>query len=390
MLAKTESACFVIADYPATPTSCPASNSTMPRTLLPTSWTCWSGAASAVPPRQVRRRRGFRLRACREGRWSAPGGWIEQAYFAFRKRLAASSRPALASARPAAGCRAWTSSSWFIMGSSSGKRCRAARSRGAGRDPGPPAPQNEVGKTFGPHAYALYSDACVQSLGIDPAAQGLQGHAEAIEHIGETKCWVSDLEEAWTQEIETARTLVQRADALLLIERDFAAPRQALWDLSPRLSTTHAGTEATASSRPLRRDVVAPARRTTASTARTRSSRTSLTGTVRLCDFDGAAADPGRPRKSCSPIRSRNATTAGPTSNSASRSRSRGSALLRASQAHGRGGLYGWVRYPAYNGGGTSGGFDGRGRAASARFARALRDAAAPYALAGGSESNSV
>ncbi len=56
-------------------------------------------------------------------------------------------------------------------------------------------------------------------------------HAEAIEHIGETKCWVSDLERAWTREIETAHNLVPRADAYMLIERDFAAPRQAVWDL---------------------------------------------------------------------------------------------------------------------------------------------------------------
>src|SRR6516225_6089603 len=91
--------------------------------------------------------------------------------------------------------------------------------------------KNDVGKTFGPHAYALYSDACVRAMGIDPAAQGLLEHAEAIEHIGETKCWVTDLEAAWTREIETARSLVPRADAYMIIERDFAAPRQVVWDL---------------------------------------------------------------------------------------------------------------------------------------------------------------
>jgi uncharacterized protein YndB with AHSA1/START domain len=91
--------------------------------------------------------------------------------------------------------------------------------------------KNDVGMTFGPHAYALYSDACMRAMGIDPTTQGFLEHAEAIEHIGETKCWLSDLEEAWTREIETARNLVQRAGAYLIMERDFAAPRQALWDL---------------------------------------------------------------------------------------------------------------------------------------------------------------
>ena len=39
-------------------------------------------------------------------------------------------------------------------------------------------------------------------MGIDAKAQGLVEHAETIEHIGETRCWVSDLEQAWTNEIE--------------------------------------------------------------------------------------------------------------------------------------------------------------------------------------------
>ena len=57
--------------------------------------------------------------------------------------------------------------------------------------------KNDVSTAFGGHAYALYSDACIRAMAIDPAAQGLVEHAEAIEHIGETKCWVSDLEQAW-------------------------------------------------------------------------------------------------------------------------------------------------------------------------------------------------
>jgi hypothetical protein len=72
--------------------------------------------------------------------------------------------------------------------------------------------KNEVSKTFGARAYALYSDACVQAMGIDPRAQGLVEHAEAIEHIGETKCWASDLEAAWTRESEIGRTVVQLDD----------------------------------------------------------------------------------------------------------------------------------------------------------------------------------
>jgi uncharacterized protein YndB with AHSA1/START domain len=90
--------------------------------------------------------------------------------------------------------------------------------------------KNDVSKKLGGHAYALYSDACVRATGIDPAAQGFAEHSEAIDVIGETKCWIRDLEQAWTRENETTRVVVARADALRVIERSFAAPPPAVWE----------------------------------------------------------------------------------------------------------------------------------------------------------------
>ncbi len=157
---------------------------------------------------------------------------IEQAYFAFRKRLR--------SIKQATSCECQACSRMQSLDVKFVVHCgefirqkMAGREELAGRDVilVHRLLKNEVGRTFGPHAYALYSDACVKALGIDPAAQGLSEHAETIEHIGETKCWVSDLGEAWRRETETKRTLVPREGACMLIERDFATPRQALWDL---------------------------------------------------------------------------------------------------------------------------------------------------------------
>ena len=91
--------------------------------------------------------------------------------------------------------------------------------------------KNDVGKTFGPRAYGLYSDACVRAMGIDAKAQGLVEHAETIEHIGETKCWVRDLEQAWTSENETKWSVVARDNAFRVLETDFAAPPRG--DLGP-------------------------------------------------------------------------------------------------------------------------------------------------------------
>lgn len=157
---------------------------------------------------------------------------IEQAYFAFRKRLR--------SIKQASACKCQACSRMqsldvkFVVHHGEFIRQKmSGREEFAGRDVIliHRLLKNDVGKTFGARAYALYSDACVRALGIDSAAQGLVAHREAIEHIGETKCWVSDLEQAWIRQTETARTLVPRDRAYILIERDFAAPRQMVWDL---------------------------------------------------------------------------------------------------------------------------------------------------------------
>jgi Protein of unknown function (DUF2652) len=119
---------------------------------------------------------------------------IEQAYFAFRRRLR--------SIKQASSCECQACSRMqsldvkFVVHHGEFIRQKmSGREELAGRDVilVHRLLKNDVGKTFGPRAYTLFSDACVRAMGIDPAAQGLKEHAEAIEHIGETKCWVSDL-----------------------------------------------------------------------------------------------------------------------------------------------------------------------------------------------------
>ncbi len=156
---------------------------------------------------------------------------IEQAYFAFRKRLrnikqANSCECQACSRMQSLDVKFVVHQGEFIRQKMSG------REELAGRDVilVHRLLKNDVSKTFGAHAYALYSDVCVRAMGIDPLGQGFVEHSEAIEHIGETKCWVRDLEEAWIRESGTARNVVRRADAFAVIERDFAAPRPAVWE----------------------------------------------------------------------------------------------------------------------------------------------------------------
>jgi uncharacterized protein YndB with AHSA1/START domain len=90
--------------------------------------------------------------------------------------------------------------------------------------------KNTVNERFGGRAYALYSDPCIRALGIDPVAQRLVEHRESIDIIGDVTCWVRDLEEAWEQDNERERNEVIRDKAAMVIEFDIAAPRPMVWD----------------------------------------------------------------------------------------------------------------------------------------------------------------
>jgi hypothetical protein len=90
--------------------------------------------------------------------------------------------------------------------------------------------KNSVNERFGSHAYALYSEACIQAMGIDPIEQGLAEHSETIDIIGEVKCWIRNLEEAWQKENHRSRTEVTRENAAMVMEFEIAAPRPTVWE----------------------------------------------------------------------------------------------------------------------------------------------------------------
>ena len=90
--------------------------------------------------------------------------------------------------------------------------------------------KNAVSERFDGHAYALYSDACIRAMGIDPAVQGLVEHHETIEIIGEVTCWVRDLQEAWTKENARGRHEVTAESAAAVFSYDIAGARPTVWE----------------------------------------------------------------------------------------------------------------------------------------------------------------
>jgi uncharacterized protein YndB with AHSA1/START domain len=156
---------------------------------------------------------------------------IESAYFAFRKRLR--------NIKQATSCECSACSRMqqldFKFVSHHGEFIRqkmAGREELAGRDVIliHRLLKNTVSERFQGHAYALYSDACIRALGIDPIAQGLIEHRETIDIIGEVICWTRDLEAAWQDENSRQRHEVARDQAAMVSEFDIAAPRPLVWD----------------------------------------------------------------------------------------------------------------------------------------------------------------
>jgi uncharacterized protein YndB with AHSA1/START domain len=90
--------------------------------------------------------------------------------------------------------------------------------------------KNTISDKVGSRAYALYSDACIQTMGINPVAQGLTEHRETIDIIGDVRLWVRDLEKAWKEENDQTLVEVTQESAHVFWDFDLAAPRQTVWE----------------------------------------------------------------------------------------------------------------------------------------------------------------
>jgi uncharacterized protein YndB with AHSA1/START domain len=121
--------------------------------------------------------------------------------------------------------------------------------------------KNGVNERLGGRAYALFSNACIEAMGIDPAAQGMIEHHETIDIVGETICWVRDLEAAWSEENARQRNEVTRDKSAFVLEFDFPFPRPLVWeyftmpDLRPKWRAASEVREATATENRGRRGV---------------------------------------------------------------------------------------------------------------------------------------
>jgi hypothetical protein len=90
--------------------------------------------------------------------------------------------------------------------------------------------KNHVVEQLGLTAYALLTQACVDSTGIDPAVLAMVASSESYEGVGDVGGWVLDLERRWQEEDARARLRVTATDAIFTASVPTAAPPQLAWD----------------------------------------------------------------------------------------------------------------------------------------------------------------
>jgi uncharacterized protein YndB with AHSA1/START domain len=89
--------------------------------------------------------------------------------------------------------------------------------------------KNRVADALGHGGYALYTDAVVETMGVDPRALRMRRHAEQVDDMGRTQGWIQDLHERWAEERERRRLKVSADQAASVMSYDLPAPRPLVW-----------------------------------------------------------------------------------------------------------------------------------------------------------------
>ena len=89
--------------------------------------------------------------------------------------------------------------------------------------------KNRVAEVIGHAGYALYTDAVVAAMGVEPERLRMRRHAEEVEGLGSVDGWVQDLHDRWTEERERRRVKISRDEAVDVTSYLVPAPRATTW-----------------------------------------------------------------------------------------------------------------------------------------------------------------
>ena len=118
--------------------------------------------------------------------------------------------------------------------------------------------KNHVVERLGMPAYAMFSDACMAAMGVDPVALGMTEYRDTYDDLGEVGAWVHDLGAAWAAELERRRKVVTEREPGFVFESIQPAPRDIVWSfltdpsIRPRWQAGVTGVERVADRAPSR------------------------------------------------------------------------------------------------------------------------------------------
>jgi len=89
--------------------------------------------------------------------------------------------------------------------------------------------KNTVTESLGVRGYALFTEPCVRSVGLDPAALRFREHFETYDHIGPVRAFVHDLDARWAEEQQRKRVHVAAGRADGELSRVLPAAPAVVW-----------------------------------------------------------------------------------------------------------------------------------------------------------------
>jgi hypothetical protein len=90
--------------------------------------------------------------------------------------------------------------------------------------------KNSAAEALGTKGYALLTDACVDALGLDSVALGMQPHVERYDDVGEIACCLEHLGERWRAETERERSYVAADAAAFDVAVTLPVDQVKAWD----------------------------------------------------------------------------------------------------------------------------------------------------------------
>ncbi|HXF64481.1 MAG TPA: DUF2652 domain-containing protein [Caldilineaceae bacterium] len=89
--------------------------------------------------------------------------------------------------------------------------------------------KNRVTEQTGIRAYTLYTNTALQQLGLEGMCEGMRGHEERYEHLGEIQLWLQDMHPIWEERKSIAHLTIPPDQVSLQVAADIAMPPHQVW-----------------------------------------------------------------------------------------------------------------------------------------------------------------